>query len=314
LDLTPYISGFRLLTANEGGWDQLPITLDDIADANLDLRLSAASIKIANAQLGRTAVAANMRDGKLDITIGESQAFGGVVRGSVGVASANGGVEAMSHVQFIDVDLESCLGQVFGMHKLVGRGNMALDVDGSGGSVLALTSTLNGTASLNAHDGALAGINVEQLLRRLERRPLSGNGDFRTGRTPFDQLVLNLKINQGIVSVDDMHVDGPSVRLAVAGQASVPTRDLDLKGTATLISNATANEFELPFVVQGQWDDPIMLPDPQSLIRHSGAAAPLLNAVRGHTAGEAVRSVIDQLLATPPASPAAAPAAPKTAE
>ncbi len=121
------------------------------------------------------------------------------------------------------------------------------------------------------------------MLRRLERRPLSGNGDFRSGRTPFDQLVLNLKIDQGMVSVDDMHIDGPAVRLAVGGQASVPTRDLDLKGTATLVSSATANEFDLPFVVQGPWDDPIMLPDPQSLIRHSGAAAPLLDAVKSRT-------------------------------
>jgi len=92
----------------------------------------------------------------------------------------------------------------------------------------------------------------------------------------------------------------------------VPMRDLDLKGTATLISSATTNEFELPFVVQGRWDDPIMLPDPQSLIRHSGAAAPLLDAVKGRTAGDAVRSVIDQLMAAPPAAPAAAPAAAPT--
>jgi AsmA protein len=172
-----------------------------------------------------------------------------------------------------------------------------------------MTGTLNGTASLNAHDGALVGLNVEQLLRRLERRPLSGNGDFRSGRTPFDQLVLNLAIDHGVVAVQDMHVDGPAVRLAVGGQASVPMRDLDLKGTATLISNATTNEFELPFVVQGRWDDPIMLPDPQSLIRHSGAAAPLLDAVKGRSAGEAVRSVIDQLMAQPPVAPTAAPAA-----
>ena len=162
-----------------------------------------------------------------------------------------------------------------------------------------MTNTLNGTASLTAHNGALVGINVEQLLRRLERRPLSGNGDFRSGRTPFDQLVLSLKIDQGMVSVEDMHIDGPAVRLAVGGQASVPMRDLDLKGTATLVSSATANEFELPFVVQGRWDDPIMLPDPQSLIRHSGAAAPLLDAVKSHAAGDAVRSVIDQLFAPP---------------
>jgi AsmA protein len=309
LDLTPYVTGMRLLAANERKWDQLPIALDGLADLNLDLRLSAASIKIATAQLGRTAVAANMRDGKLDVTIGESQAYGGVVKGVVGIASTNGGAEAMTHVQFVDVDLESCLGQVFGIQKIAGRGNLMLNIDGSGDSVLALTNTLNGTASLTAHNGALVGLNVEQLLRRLERRPLSGTGDFRSGRTPFDQLVLNLAIDHGMVAVQDMHIDGPAVRLAVGGQASVPMRDLDLKGTATLISSATTTEFELPFVVQGRWDDPIMLPDPQSLIRHSGAAAPLLDAVKGRTAGDAVRSVIDQLMAQPPAEPAAAPVA-----
>jgi AsmA protein len=225
-------------------------------------------------------------------------------------------------MQFLDVDLENCLGQLFGLHRIEGHGNLAINVGGTGSSVLALTHTLNGTATLNAQSGALTGINIEQLLRRLERRPLSGSGDFRSGRTQFDRFVVNLKVDRGVVSVDDMHIDGPAVRLAVAGQASVPTRDLDLKGVATLVSTATADEFDLPFVVQGPWDDPIMLPDPQSLIRRSGAAAPLLDAAKARNAGDAVRAVIDQLLASPagpPAtaptvSPASAPAAPKASQ
>jgi AsmA protein len=311
LDLTPYVSGVRVLATNERNWNRLPISLDGLTDFDIDLRLSAASVKIAGAQLGRTAIAANMRGGKLDLAIGEAQAFGGTAKGSLGLVSTDGNAAVSSRMQFIDVDLASCLGQMFGVHKLEGRGNLALNLDGSGASVLALTSTLSGSASLTAHGGALAGVNVEQWLRRLERRPLSGNGDFRSGRTPFDQLTLNLKIVQGVVSVDDMHVDGPAVRIAAGGQALVPTRELDLKGVATLISSATGNEFALPFIVQGQWDDPIMLPDPQSLIRRSGAAAPLLDAIKDRTAGSAVRSVIDQLLASPGASPAptATPAA-----
>jgi AsmA protein len=316
LDLTPYLSGIQLLATNERGWDQLPITLHGLDDFDLDLRLSAASIKIATARLGRTAVAANMRDGKLDVTIGEAQAFGGVAKGSVGLGSVGDGVEATSHLQFVDVDLGDCLGEIFGLHKLQGHGTLAVNLEGSGNSVLAVTHSLNGTASLTAQSGALAGINVEELLRRLQRRPLSGNGDYRTGQTPFDQLTLNLKIDHGMVSVDTMHIDGPSVRVAVAGQASVPSRDLDLKGVATLVSAPPADEFDLPFVVQGQWDDPLLLPDPQSLIRRSGAAAPLLEAVKNRSAGEAVRSVIDQLFASPSGStavtvtPTPAPAAP----
>lgn len=308
-DLTPYVSGIHLLAANDGGWDRLPITLDGLADLDLDLRLSAASVKVGSAQLGRTAVAANMRNGKLDVTIGESQAFDGVAKGSLGLASINAGVAITSHLQFVDVDLERCLTQVFGIRRLEGRGNLAFDIEGSGASVLALTNTLGGTASLTAHAGALTGINVEQLLRRLERRPLSGNGDFRTGRTPFDQFTLSIKVAQGQVSVDDMHLSGPTIKLAVGGQVSVPTRDLDLKGVATLVSAETANEFDLPFVVQGPWDDPIMVPDAQSLIRRSGAAAPLLESIKARTAGSPVQSVIDKLLGAPTTSttPAASP-------
>jgi AsmA protein len=302
----------RLLARNERNWDVLPIALDGFSDFNLDLRLSAASIKLSTAKLGRTAVAANLRNGKLDLTIGEAQAFGGAAKGTLGFNVGDTGIGVSSHLQFVDVDLNDCLGQLFGVHKLAGHGNLAMNIDGSGASVMAVTRALNGTVNLTAHSGAIAGINLEQLLRRLQRRPLSGSGDFRSGATPFDDLAISLKIDQGTISIDDMHVDGPAVKLAVGGQASVPTRDLDLKGVATLVSTASADEFDLPFVVQGPWDDPIMLPDAQALIRRSGAAAPLLDAAKTHNASDAVRSVIDQLLASPPGSapaPGIAPAA-----
>ena len=49
-----------------------------------------------------------------------------------------------------------------------------------------------------------------------------------------------------------------------------------------------------------------MLPDPEALIRRSGAAAPLLNAVRDQRARDAARSVIERFIGGPaPAIPAA---------
>jgi AsmA protein len=308
VDLTPYVLGTRLMPANVRAWDRLPIALDGLSDFNVDLRLSTASIKVGGVQLGRTAVATNVRDGKLNVNIVESQSFGGVAAGSFGLGSAKGGVEATSHLRFENVDLAACLGQIFGVHKLEGRGTLAVDVAGSGASVWALTRTLSGTVSLNAHDGTLDGINVEQVLRRLEKRPLSGGPDLHAGQTPFDQMVLSAKIEQGMVSITDLHLNGPAARLAVTGQASIPARDLDLEGKATLISSETANEFELPFTVDGSWDDPKILPDASILIRRSGAAAPLLDAVKQRSAGEAVRKVIDQIFVTQPPAPAASPA------
>jgi AsmA protein len=61
-----------------------------------------------------------------------------------------------------------------------------------------------------------------------------------------------------------------------------------------------AAPFELPFIVQGPWGDPIMLPDPEALIQRSSAAAPLLNAVRDRSARDAVRSAIERLTGAAP--------------
>jgi AsmA protein len=61
--------------------------------------------------------------------------------------------------------------------------------------------------------------------------------------------------------------------------------------------------FELPFMVQGSWDDPIILPDPQSRIQRSGAAQPILDAVRSRTNRDSVRSAIERLTGAAPAQP-----------
>jgi AsmA protein len=69
---------------------------------------------------------------------------------------------------------------------------------------------------------------------------------------------------------------------------------------ATLVTaSANATPFELPFAVQGSWDDPLLLPDAQILIHRSGAAAPLLEALRARRDTARV----------PPAETPAAPAA-----
>ena len=298
LDLTPYVSTVHLLRSSERDWSRGPIVLDGLTDFDVDLRLSAARIDLANAKLGRTAVAANLRDGHLTVTIGESQAFGGVLKGSLGLAKADAGAAIKTELQFADVDLDGCLGDLFGIRRLEGKGTMSLALEGSGESVLAVTETLSGTAMLTATQGALAGFNIEQLLRRLERRPLSGGGDFRKGRTAFDKLTVKLKLAAGIATVEDVRLESPTVRLALAGSASIPARDLDLKGMASLVSAQPADAgraFELPFVVDGPWDDPIVLPDAESLIQHSGAAAPLLDAVKDRKTRDAVRSAIERL-------------------
>jgi AsmA protein len=297
LDLSPYGTAFRLIAENTRDWDSRSLKLDWFSGWDADLRLSAAGVHFSHADLGRTAIAANMRGGRLVITIGESQSFGGLVTGTIAVAKEDTGAAVKSQMQFADIDMEQCLSQLFGVRRLEGSGNLVFSVESAGLNVQELAKNLNGTAEIAAKQGALSGLNVDQLLRRLQRAPLSANGDFRSGRTPYDKLNIGLHIAQGIATLDDVHLEGPSVRLTLTGTTSIPERELDLSGTAGLFANpADANvTFELPFVVQGPWDSPLMLPDPQTLIRRSGATAPLLDALQDRRTREAVRSAIERL-------------------
>jgi AsmA protein len=61
-------------------------------------------------------------------------------------------------------------------------------------------------------------------------------------------------------------------------------------------------------VVQGPWDDPLIFPDPESLIRRSPASAPLLESLKDRKTRDAVKSVIERLTGggVKPAAPAAA--------
>jgi AsmA protein len=316
LDFTPYISTFRLLASGAHDWNRQLFDLNALSTTDLDMRLSAAQVTVGSSKLGRTALGANLRGGALALSVGEAQMYGGIARGSFGVARSDAIADVKAQFQFTDVDLQACASELFGITKLSGRGNLNVSLVASGSSPFGLAQSLDGTATLTGHDGAIAGFNVEQLLKRLERRPLSGAGNFRSGSTPYDTMTIAVKFADGIATADDIRVEGPGARLTLSGTASIPSREYDLKGIASLISApGTAPSFDLPFVVQGPWDDPLIFPDPESLIRRSPASAPLLDAVKDRKTRDAVRSVLERLTGggAKPAAPDAAVPAPASA-
>jgi AsmA protein len=314
LDFTPYVSTFRLLAAGARDWNRQLFDLNSLSTTDLDIRLSAARLTVGPTKLGRTAVGANLRNGALALSVAEAQIYGGIAKGSFALSRIDTDADVKAQFQFTDVDLQACASELFGVSKLSGRGNLGVSLAASGSSPFALAQSLDGTATLTGHDGAISGFNAEQLLKRLERRPLSGAGNFRSGSTPYDNLTIAVKFSEGVATAEDIHVDGPA-RITLSGTASVPAREFDMKGVASLTVPNAAPSFELPFVVQGPWDDPLIFPDPDSLIRRSPATAPLLDAVKDRKTRDAVRSMIDRFTggAAKPAEPEAAAPAPANA-
>src|ERR1700710_1379320 len=200
LDFTPYVSTVRLLASGQRDWNRQLFDLNSLTTTDLDMRLSAAKVTVGKSTLGRTALGANLRGGTLALSIGEAQMYGGIAKGSFNIARSDAGVAVQAQFQFIDVDLMSCASELFGVTKLSGRGNLNVALEATGNSPFGLAQSLDGTASLTGHDGAISGFNVEQLLKRLERRPLSGGGNFRSGSTPYDSLTIAVKFSEGVAT------------------------------------------------------------------------------------------------------------------
>ncbi len=191
---------------------------------------------------------------------------------------------------------------------------MALDATGN--SVLALTRTLNGTANLTGRQGSLVGWNVEQLLRRLERRPLSGTGDFRNGRTPFEKLTADFKITDGIATVETRQpgrLEGPARACRLGLDTGARFRSARGRGAGLRQLRPTRRRrSNCRSWCRARGTIRSCCRTPRALLARSPVASPLLNAVRNRNTRDTVRSAIERLTGGAVSPPAGAPtAAPK---
>jgi AsmA protein len=296
-DLSIYRGAVSLLSANGRDWNRTTIETAALQNFELDLRLSCGKLIIGKVEIGKAAIALGVKNRQLIATIGEAQFYGGTLRSTATWNAASEAPEFRIDLNLINFDLERGLGGLAGFRRLEGNGTLTVSASANGKTVQEIASALSGKVQLAMKQGALSGINAEAVLRRLERRPLSGAGDLRGGRTPFERLGGKLEIENGIATLSELDIESQILKIKLSGETSIVRREFDLRGVASLIRAAQTGSpqvaFDLPFLIQGNWDNPYLLPDPEALIRHSGAAAPLLDAVRGRAAREMMRNVIE---------------------
>ena len=84
---------------------------------------------------------------------------------------------------------------------MTGSGGAQFAVEASGASPAAAVASLTGTASLEAADGSILGVNLEEALRRSRRRPIDVERDLHLGGTAFDKVDVSLALEDGRAQV-----------------------------------------------------------------------------------------------------------------
>ena len=258
LALEPLLGPPERVFGPSGNWSTKPFAFAPLRSFDLDLRLSAAHLDAYGLKLADAAASAIVTDGKLSATLLEAAAYGGRLQGEVGAAYVGRDLDLSARGELADADLGAAIAD-FARPIVTGTGGVKFALEASGASPAAAISSLTGTASLEAADGAILGVNLEEALRRSHRRPIDVERDMRLGGTPFDKVEASLELDDGRAQVRRGIMTSHGVKAELDGLIELIDQSWALQVNATQ-TDATGDESQdaahLTLDIAGPWSSP----------------------------------------------------------
>jgi AsmA protein len=240
-----------------GGWSTKPFAFEPLRTFDLDLRLSAAHLDVYGLPLADAAASIIVADGKLSMSLIDAAAYGGRLQGEVG-ASLGRDLKISARGELVDADLGAAIADL-ARPVMTGTGRAQFAVEASGASPAAAVASLTGTASLEAADGSILGVNLEEALRRSRRRPIDVERDLRLGGTAFDKVDASLALDNGRVQVQRAVMTSHGVTVELGGLIDLASQSWSLQVDAVQTDAAgqasqDAGRFTLD--IDGPWSQP----------------------------------------------------------
>ena len=290
LNLDPIVAEITPAVTPDGRWTEEPFELRDLSRIDMDLRVSAARTRLRRVQFDDAALSLLMKAGRLELALAEAKAYKGLFKARLSAIGAGGNaLDLRGNAQLANIDAGALAWDLLDRPRVSGTLNAAVSMEAAGDSVLQTIRSLDGKAQFSIIQGDIGGLDLNEALRRVATRPLSSLTEIRGGRTVFDKAVGAFRINKGVAELVEASATAPGLSLAVTGSVQIADRTLALKGIATQAiddSKPATEPTQLPFEVNGTWEDPAIVPDTQSLIRRSGAAERLYRESGSQAAGE----------------------------
>ena len=258
LAIAPLIGPAPPLIDRDGGWSARPFAIAPPRGFDLDLRLSAGHLDVYGRELDNAAGSVILKDGVLTAGLVDAAVYGGRLRGEIRVVCEGEVLNVRAHAKLVAADFGAAFSD-FGWPATTGRGTLEFALETTGRSPVAAVAELGGSASLELEQGAVLGINLEEALRRSQRRPIDVARDMRIGGTTFDTLALEVALGRGIIHVINGELGAQGVAANLQGQIDLPAQAWDLHANAMQVGAAGQELPEaahLSFDVEGPWSAP----------------------------------------------------------
>jgi uncharacterized protein involved in outer membrane biogenesis len=232
-----------------------------------DLRLSSDSLVVPGVTIGRSAATISLKGGKMladiaELEIDEGTRGGGQVR--IDVNGAQPSYEI--HGKLEALDLGRAGQAVFGHSTVQGRGDVTVDITGSGNNGAALLQSLGGKLSATVTEGGQLGIDVDQLVAAAQMPQAASvwPAASRAG-VAIDSADLRFAVANGVLHAENAEAAAGSRAMKAVGSISLPLRLLDLQlavGERPRPETATGSTPRQRTVVEvsGPWAQPSLQP------------------------------------------------------
>jgi AsmA protein len=266
LDFSPYLEELRVFSRDETpgpDWMRAPM-FQLLSGADIDLRLSAASLVAGALETGPSAVSLLLRDGDLSVNLSETQVAGGT--GALTVRArpeAENGYAATATLIGKDLALADLSLPEDGPQVEAGRVGGRLDVTARGATLLRLAQGYGGTMTVDAQAVEIGGGDLDAAMGGL----LAGDTRGEAGsRSRFDTIAARLQIDAERLQVSQLEVLTLRHRLELTGSIARADAGLAMRGALTQRgpdpAAADASPAKtMPVLVRGTLMVPRLLPD-----------------------------------------------------
>ena len=279
-------------------------------------RLQLGSLRVKGLDLGTVDLQLTLAGGQLSLKQFSAAVAGGQVTASGVLDARQQPARYQVHKRIQGVDVRPLLQTLAQNDRLEGKGDLEVQVQGTGLSEQALRSQMQGKLSLRLSDGALHGINLAEMIREA-RATLTGKGADQVKearKTDFSALTANFQIANGVARSDDIQLLAPALRVKGQGQTALVPETLDFLFLTSVVESSKGQggksvdelkDVTIPVRIGGHWQAPSYRLDVKELLSNNKVleekarkeAERGLKKLLGDKADdEGVKGVADQLL------------------
>lgn len=253
-------------SAGGGKWSRETLETGWMHSINLDLGLSAKSITYGGWNFLNPTTKIVLKDGNLTVDNLNAGLFGGQANLSAKVIDPVDAKQPLSMAvqsKMDNVALEQLAYALSGASRIKASGDVSLDFNTqtSGLSPHALVSALQGKANLNGTSVVMKGFDLAQIGlafvdsgKPLDRLGGLVGGATQSGETRFDTIKGVYDIQQGIVAISSMEMDGPAANIKSKGNVNLPLWTIDTTHTMTFKQAKDAGAFDV--AIKGSLSSP----------------------------------------------------------